>query len=270
MSSSSPRKHAGPGPSDQPAVPEPSFSERARTLVYLGRTGSLSTLSRKQPGFPFGSVMPYGLDPRGRPTFLISTMAMHTQNLQADPRASLLVTQPDSSGDPLGASRVTLVGNVLTIPKPEVPDARQLYLERYANSKYWVDFEDFSFYRMDVLDVYYVGGFGVMGWVPAWDYGLAQTDPLADAAAGIIEHMNTDHKDALILLARALAGIESQEAAMTAVDRLGFHVRLKTQDGIKGARIAFLREVTNPGEARKVLVEMVQRARQAQVLGVRS
>jgi putative heme iron utilization protein len=265
MTSSSTRKHAGPGPSDQPAVPEPSYSERARTLVYLGRIGSLSTLSRKQPGFPFGSVMPYGLDERGRPIFLISTMAMHTQNLQADPRASLLITQPDSSGDPLGASRVTVMGNVMTIPKPEVPEARRLYLERYANSKYWVDFEDFSFYRMDVLDVYYVGGFGVMGWVLASDYDQAQPDPLADAATGIIEHMNTDHKDALILLARTLAGIESQEAAMTAVDRLGFHLRLKTQEGMKGARIAFLREVRNPGEARKVLVEMVQQARSAVV-----
>src|ERR1700733_8977521 len=110
MSSSSVRKHASGPPSDQPTIPEPSFSERARTLVYLGRIGSLSTLSRKRPGFPFGSVMPYGLDERGRPIFLISTMAMHTQNLQADPRASLLVTQPssnqpDASGDPLGASR---------------------------------------------------------------------------------------------------------------------------------------------------------------------
>jgi putative heme iron utilization protein len=262
--SSSPGKHAGPGPaSDQPAIPEPSFSERARTLVYLGRIGSLSTLSRKQPGFPFGSVMPYGLDSNGRPIFLISSMAMHTQNLQAAPRASLLVTQPDASGDPLGASRVTLVGNALAIPQADVPDARQLYLERYANSKYWVDFEDFSFYRMEVLDVYYVGGFGVMGWVQASDYNRAQPDPLADAAVGILEHMNADHKDALILLARAFAGIESQEAAMTSVDRLGFHVRLKTNDGMKGARIAFSREVTNPGEARKVLVEMVQRVRQA-------
>src|ERR1700693_5195491 len=196
MSSSPPRKHAGPAAaSDQPAVPEPSFSERARTLVYLGRIGSLSTLSRKQPGFPFGSVMPYGLDARGRPISLITPMAMHTQNLQADPRASLLVTQPDASGDPLGASRVTLIGNVLTIPKPGVPDARQLYLERYANSKYWVDFEDFSFYRMDVLDVYYVGGFGVMGWVPAPDYDQAQPDPLGDSASGIIEHMNADYTE---------------------------------------------------------------------------
>jgi heme iron utilization protein len=207
--------------------------------------------------------MPYGLDANGRPIFLISTMAMHTQNLQADGRASLLVTQPDASGDPLGASRVTLVGNVLIIPEAEIAEARELYLDRYANSKYWVDFEDFSFYRMDIVDVYYVGGFGVMGWVQASEYDQARPDPLADAAAGILEHMNADHKDALVLLARVLAGIESQEAAMTSVDRLGFHVRLKTADGMKGTRIAFLKEVSNPAEARKVLVEMVQRARAA-------
>src|SRR6266702_5001853 len=104
MTSSSIRKHAGTGPAnDQPAVPEPSFPERARTLMYLGRIGSLSTLARKQPAFPFGSVMPYGLDEHGRPIFLISTMAMHTHNLQADSRASLLVTQPEASGDPLDA-----------------------------------------------------------------------------------------------------------------------------------------------------------------------
>jgi len=262
MSSSSIRKHAGTGAaSDQPPVPELSFAERARTLVYLGRIGSLSTLSRKQPGFPFGSVMPYGLDEHGRPVFLISTMAMHTQNLRADSRASLLVTQPDASGDPLGASRVTLIGNVLTIPEPEVAEARKLYLARYANSQYWVDFEDFSFYRMVVVEVYYVGGFGVMGWVSDSDYEHARPDPLADAAGEIIQHMNADHKDALILVARVFAGIESQEATMTAVDRLGFQVRLKTRDGMRGARVAFLREVSNPAETRKVLVEMVQQAR---------
>lgn len=205
--------------------------------------------------------MPYGLDVAGRPIFLISTMAMHTQNLQADPRASLLVTQPDASGDPLGASRVTMIGNVQRVPDSEKSEVRELYLERYATSRYWVDFEDFSFYRMSVLDVYYVGGFGVMGWVHAAEYGQAQPDPLADSAAGIIEHMNADHKEALVLLSRAFAGIDSQEAAMTSVDRLGFHVRLKTPEGMKGTRIAFLREATNPSEARKVLVEMVQRSR---------
>ena len=104
MSSSSAGKHAAPSSSSgQPPVAEPTFAERVRTLVHVGRVGSLSTLSLKQEGYPFGSVMPYGLDDRGRPIFLISTMAMHTQNLQAEPRASLLITQPESTGDPLGS-----------------------------------------------------------------------------------------------------------------------------------------------------------------------
>jgi heme iron utilization protein len=188
-------------------------------------------------------------------------MAMHTQNVQADPRSSLLVTQPDATGDPLGASRVTLLGNILPVPGPEITEARELYLARYANSKHWVDFDDFSFYRMDVVDVYYVGGFGVMGWVSASEYYSGQPDPLADTATEIVQHMNTDHGDALVLLARAFAGIESQEVAMTSVDRLGFHVRFKTQDGTRGARIAFLQDVSGPAEARKVLVEMVGQAR---------
>jgi len=256
-------KHAGGGPAtEQAPVPEPSFAERSRTLVYVGRIGSLSTLSRQQPGFPFGSVMPYAPDERGRPIFLISTMAMHTQNLLAEPRASLLVTQPDAGDDPLGASRVTLLGNVSAIDKGETAEARQRYLARYANSKYWVDYEDFSFYRMEVLDVYYVGGFGVMGWVSGEAYQHAEPDPLADAAAGIMQHMNADHKAALILLAKTVAAIESQEAAMTSIDRLGFHLRLKTQDGVRGARIAFSRAVSNPAETRSVFVEMVQQARQ--------
>jgi hypothetical protein len=74
--------------------------------------------------------------------------------------------------------------------------------------------------------------------------------------------MNADHKDALILIARAFVGIDSQEAAMTSVDRLGFHLRLKTTDGMRGTRIAFLREARSPKEARDVLIEMVKQARQ--------
>jgi len=261
VSSSSFGKHASDATGGQPAVPEPSFAERARTLIHLGRIASLSTLSRKQPGFPFGSLMPYALDSQGRPIFLVSTMAMHTQNLQADPRASLFVTEPHASGDPLGASRVTLMGNVGRIPEPDVAAARTAYLTRYPDSKYWVDFDDFFFYRMDVLDVYYVGGFGVMGWVPASDYSEAQSDPLAEHKSDIMQHMNADHKEALILLAKRVAGIEAQEAEMTSVDRLGFHLRLKTQDGVRGARMAFLREVSDPAQCREVFIEMVQQGR---------
>ena len=257
-------RHAGPGAGGaQATIPEPSYAERARTLLHLSRVGSLSTLSRKRPGFPFGSLMPYALDGAGRPLFLISTMAMHTQNLQQDARASLLVTQPEAEGDPLGAARVTVVGNAATLAAPEIAEARGLYLERHPNSKYWVDFDDFSFFRMDVVDVYYVGGFGVMGWVAAPEYVDAHADPLADAAAGILQHMNADHQDALILLAKVFARTTAQEAVMTAVDRLGFHVRMKTEEGMKGARIAFLGEVSTPGDTRKMLVDMVQQARRS-------
>jgi hypothetical protein len=263
MSTGSTGKHAGPGTGGaQPAIPEPTYAERARTLAYSARIGTLSTHSQKQPGFPFGSVMPYALESRGRPTFLISTMAMHTQNLASDPRASLLIMQPDAEGDPLGASRVTLVGTAARIPEADVAEARELYLARHPNSRHWVDFDDFSFYRLEIVDVYYVGGFGVMGWVAAAEYASAQHDPLADSAAGIIQHMNADHGDALILLARVFAGAEAEEAAMTSVDRLGFHVRLKSADGMRSARIAFAREVNSPMEARSVLVEMTERARQ--------
>src|SRR6202162_5851221 len=86
------RQHAGFGPA-APDVPEPSLAERARTLAALGRIGSLSTHSRKFPGFPFGSMMPYAVDLPGHPVFFISSMAMHTQNLLQDPRASLFITQ---------------------------------------------------------------------------------------------------------------------------------------------------------------------------------
>jgi len=116
-------------------------------------------------------------------------------------------------------------------------------------------------YRMDVVDVHYVGGFGVMGWVSAPDYDRSQPDPLADSTAEIIQHMNADHKGALVMLARTFAHMDSTEATTTALDRLGFHVRLKTAEGMRGARIAFLREVSTPPETRKVLMELVQQAR---------
>jgi putative heme iron utilization protein len=256
-------QHAAPfNPNPQPPIPEPSHAERSRTLLHLSSVATLSTISRKQPGFPFGSLMPYALDPAGRPLFLISNMAMHTQNLKADPRASLFVSHPSPDGDVLGAARVTVVGNVLQLSEAEKPEAQDLYLKAHPSSQYWVNFTDFAFFRLDPVDIYYVGGFGVMGWVTAPDYLAASPDPLADAAQGILDHMNADHADALILLARVHAKLEAETATMISVDRLGFHVRVQTAEGMKGARIPFLREVANPAETRSILVEMVRQARQ--------
>jgi putative heme iron utilization protein len=195
------RKHAYTE-SGIPQLPEPTYAERVRTLVSLSTIGTLSTVSRKRAGYPFGSLMPYAIDDAGRPIFLISNMAMHTQNIQAEPRASLFVCQ-GGDGDPLGTARATLVGDVLPIPDEEVGEARERYLSRYENSRSWVDFKDFGFYRLQPLDLYYVGGFGVMGWVTAEEYQSAKIDPLADAAPKILEHMNSDHVPAMILLAQS-------------------------------------------------------------------
>ena len=255
-------RHAGPSPKAEGApVPEPTFAERARTLARLGRTGSLATLSRRHPGHPFASVMPYALDASGRPLLLISAMAMHTQNLEADARASLLVTQPDWSGDPLAAGRLTLMGEARKLAGVDAGDARTTYLACHQRASYWVDFDDFAFWRLDVVDVYFVGGFAAMDWVTAADYAAAQPDPLADAAAGIVDHMNRDHPDALIAYARHFAGEAADEASMVTVDRLGFKLRLRRGEQLSSVRIAFPREVTTAAESREVLIEMLRRAR---------
>ena len=248
------RQHNSGPESDGPEVPEPSHAERARTLVYLQQTGSLSTLSRKQPGWPFGSVMPYGLDAQGQPVFLISTMAMHTQNLLGDPRASLLVTPSESRIDPLGAARVTLMGSVTKVPKEENAQIRTCYLERHANASYWVDYQDFGFFRMAITEIYFVGGFGSMGWVTPADYVVASVDPLADEASNLIRELNTQQAETLLALARTLGHVEAKQATVTALDRLGFHLRFTTPDRMQGGRVAFPAPVRNELEVRASLV----------------
>ena len=260
MSSTETRQHASTGPA-APALPEPAHAERVRTLLALSSTGTLSTQSRKHPGFPFGSLMPFASDESGRPIFLISNMAMHTHNLRADPHCSLFIGQIAADGDALGAARATIVGKAEPVPESDLATVREVYLARHENSRYWVDFADFHFFRLEPIDLYYVGGFGVMGWVASEEYSHAAADPLAESAPGILSHMNADHVDSMILLARIHSSLEASEAAMTSVDRLGFTLRLKTAEGMKGTRINFVREVSNPQETRAVLIEMAKQAK---------
>ena len=203
-------------------------------------------------------MMPYAVDDRGHPVFFISSMAMHTHNLRQDARASLLITQPDVSGDPLGAARLTLLGEAREAPAEELKD---LYLSRYENARFWQGYTDFAYYRLQVSALYFIGGFGVMGWISAGDYAGASPDPLASAAPGIIRHMNDDHADSLRLIARHFANEAPSEAAITSVDRLGFHLRLRSGERIHGLRVAFLREVRNVEDARAVFIEMVRQAK---------
>jgi heme iron utilization protein len=250
-------QHAAP-PSATPPVPEPPFAERVRTLLHVGRTGTLATHSRKQSGFPFASIMPYGLDD-SRPTFLISSMAMHTQNLAGDARASLLVAQPGWAEDPLAGARATLIGEVRRLD--DVESVRADYLERHPNARHWVEFDDFAFYRMEVVDLYYVAGFGAMGWVDTGEYAAAAPDPLVDVEGAIVGHMNADHADALVTYCQHYAGLAADSATMTSVDRMGFRVRARVGDRLQGIRINFPTEVRSSEQARKVLVGMLRDAR---------
>lgn len=141
----------------------------ARNLLQRERQGILSTHSVKVPGYPFGSLMPYALDEEFRPLFLISSMAVHTKNLVADPRASLAMVEP-ASGDPAVApGRLTLVGDVVQLA--DGASAALAYLERHPEARQWIGFGDFAFWRLETKSIYFVAGFGAMGWLDAASIG---------------------------------------------------------------------------------------------------
>lgn len=261
-----------PSPADpaaaapRPARPEPSHAERARTVVAGQTRAALSTLALDPPGTPFGSVITYGLDGDGRPAFFVSTMAEHTRNLDADPRASVLVVDDTPAGaDPLASGRVTLVGVVGEVTDPgERAAAREGYLA--ANpAAFYVDYGDFRCLRLEVTGVRYVGGFGRMSWVDVARYAAARPDPLAAAAEGIIAHMNADHAAALVTLCHHDAGrADVLAASMTAVDRYGFEVVADLGgDRREALRIAFPTEQETADGVRQELIAMLQVARSA-------
>jgi putative heme iron utilization protein len=265
--------HVIPGydPGSEPAepptnpAPEPTHAERARTLVAGQTRGALSTLAIDPPGTPFGSIVTYGLDGSGRPVSFVSTLAEHTRNLLADPRASLLVVEDVPAGsDPLAAGRVTLLGRLeQVVDQAEAEAAKAAYL--VANPQaFYVAYGDFLCVRLEVVSIRYVGGFGRMSWVDADGYRAAEPDPLAADATAIVEHMNADHVGALVELCHHDAGRTDVTAArMTAVDRYGFEVVADVTGPRQQAafRVGFRSPQATPDGVRKELVAMLHAAR---------
>ena len=251
--------------SSGPPPPEPSHAERCRTLVASASRGALSTIATDPAGYPYGSVASFGLDDRGNPLFFVSLMAEHTQNAIRDPRASLLVTEPVPDGaDPLASGRVTLMGLLSPVTADERYIARERYLAANPTSAYYIDFGDFTFYRLDVESIRYVGGYGRMSWVDAAGYAEAEPDPLADAVVGIIEHMNADHAEAQVLFCRhLLARPDTTEASMSAVDRYGFEMIAVSPAGRAAVRLGFPEECTTGEQVRRAMVALVADARSA-------
>jgi heme iron utilization protein len=150
--------------------PLSSRARKARSLLEARRLGVLTTVSSRLPGYPFASITPFSLDGQGRPVFLISGLAVHTKNLMADPRASLLVFESGFEQDPLGSARMNLLGGVRAVPEDEIASVRGAYLKDHPESAQWMGFGDFRLYRLEVTEVYYIGGFGEMGWISKDDF----------------------------------------------------------------------------------------------------
>ena len=141
----------------------------AKSLVENGGSGSLATQSVKHGGFPFVSSAPFAIDENGNPIFLLSSLATHTKNLTKDPRASLLVA---TTGEASGA-RLTLVGNIETLPESEIESSARAYLKRHPEAQQWMSFGDFQIYKLVPIELYFVAGFGSMGWIKPDDYANA-------------------------------------------------------------------------------------------------
>lgn len=146
----------------------------AHQLLTTQKFGTLATQSLKQPGYPYCSVMPYAVSPTGAPIFLISSLATHTRNLNSNPNASILVTEP--SPTPLRVGRVTLLGKVEQVDDSELELAKVLYKKAHPDAQQWGGFHDFRFYQLNVIDVYVVAGFGSMGWRNSDDYSAQYRD----------------------------------------------------------------------------------------------
>jgi len=247
------------------AIPAPTHAERCRTLVATARAATLCTVARDPEGYPYGSLVTVAIDARGRPLFLLSTLAEHTGNLVARAEASVLLTEPlDAHDQPLAVGRVTILGPCAKVPSDERASVRETFLAHQPTASYYVDFSDFAFYRLEPAALRYVGGFGRMSWVSVEDYRAAEPDPLVSAARGILAHMNGDHAEAVLAYARVLAGIpDAESATMTAVDRYGFDMAVRTSGGPRVARLAFPAPVATAEEVRGAMVAMVGLARRA-------
>jgi heme oxygenase (biliverdin-IX-beta and delta-forming) len=257
-------------PAPPAAVPvvigrEPSDAERARTLAAAVTTGVLSTIGRNPAGTPFGSLAPFGLDAGARPVLCISELAEHTRNLGADGRASLLIARPVAAGaDPLAAARLTLVGRAAPVPDHEVAAARAAHLEGNPHAAGYIDFGDFALWALEVESVRYVGGYGRMSWIDVDAWQSAEPDPVDAVADGAIDHLNADHADACLLMARHLGGrVEATTAEVTALDRYGLDLWVTGPDGSGRVRLGFDGPVTTPGAIRSATVELARRARSA-------
>jgi heme iron utilization protein len=262
-------EHDAPGPipvlppplHDTPPAPRRTPAEEARAIVASTNVATLATHS--EDGYPWASLVAFGsLDDDGSPVLFVSRLAEHARNLERDPRASLVVAEPNPGPDVLASGRVTLAGTAER-PAPELAEAaRDAYVAAVPSAKAYLDFRDFSLWILRVERVRWVGGYGRMDSVDAGSYTAAEPDPVARAALGAMAHLNVDHADALLAMAQALGGYpDATVATCTSIDRYGLDLELDTPRGPSSTRIGFAERVTAADGLRAATVELARRAR---------
>lgn len=228
--------------------------QAAKKLLREGRTGALATLAEGS-GDPYCSLVNVATMPDGAPLLLISQLALHTGNILADPRVSLLLDER-KAGDPLEGARIMLSGTA-EVTKDRV--ARPRYLARHPSAEMFADFADFSFYRVTPKRAHLVAGFGRIVDLKPADVltKLTGADTLVAAEADVCAHMNGDHAAAVRLYATKLLGAPDADWRCVGCDPEG----LELQHGQTALRLPFPKRITSPGVLRQVLKTMAEEAR---------
>jgi hypothetical protein len=238
--------------------PSPDFDPvaAAKKLLREGRSGALATL---MPGSrdPYCSLVNVATAADGAPLLLISRLAVHTKNILADPRMSLMIDER-KPGDPLQGARVMLMG---TAAASDDPGVRRRYLDRQPEAEMFAGFADFAFYRVTLKAVHLVAGFGrIVDLAP--EEVLTETGDAAEliaAEAEIIAHMNGDHADAVRLYATKLLGAADGNWRCVGCDPEGLELQLERT----ALRLPFPQRVRAPDALRRVLKQMAEDARRA-------
>jgi putative heme iron utilization protein len=236
--------------------PDNAFDARlaAKKLLREGRSGALATLVPGS-GDPYCSLVNVATYVDGAPLFLLSKLALHTRNILADKRVSLMLDER-KEGDPLEGARVMLMGTCSPTTDPSIPAA---YLRRHPEAEMFANFADFAFYRMDITRTHLVAGFGRIVDLSSQDIltDISDAQALIDSEAEAIAHMNADHADACRLYATRLLGAADGEWRCVGIDPEG----IELQNGRAALRLSFPQRVTAPGPLRAVLKQLAEQAR---------
>src|SRR3954454_20959321 len=239
--------------------PTPDFdaSRLTRQLLRRSRQGALATLMAGS-GDPYCSLVNVASHADGSPILLISRLALHTKNILADHRGSLMLDER-AAGDPLEGSRIMLAGRAEEAAGEAAGLLRRRYLNAPPSAEAFVDFRDFSFFRIVPSGAHLVAGFGrIIDLTPAqFLTELGDAEGLLEAEPGAVEHMNEDHREAMNLYATRLLGADSADWTCTGCDPDGIDM----QAGPATLRLDFPERVTTGTELRKMLVRLAGEAR---------